>query len=34
MPPADEIATLVVYYGDRLTLDQLRQQLADDLQIC
>lgn len=30
MPPVDEIATLVVCYGDRPTLDQLSEQLADD----
>jgi DNA-binding response OmpR family regulator len=31
VPPVDDVATLVVCYGDRLTLDQLSEQLADDV---
>jgi DNA-binding response OmpR family regulator len=31
VPPVDEVATLVVCYGDRHTLDLLSEQLADDV---
>jgi DNA-binding response OmpR family regulator len=30
VPPVEEVATLVVCYGDRPTLDQLSERLADD----